>query len=569
MKPVGYIVGGVAALALVGYFAFFRKGEPEADIEYRYAPVSKGEVVASFNADGVLEALTTVEVRSKAGGTVDRLLVEEGDVVQMGDTIAIIDPRDTRAIYEQAQADLTSAQARAQQARVNLEQQDEATQLAVQDAEIAVERARINLEVAQENAKTQPIRTDSSIRTAEAALRTAREELRRTTEVTIPQRERDAKGDLDRTKADLDAAEANSRRVENLVEQGFVARADLDAARSRLESARAAFNTAQQRMSSLERQNDVDLATAQARVSQAEASLAEARTGTSQNVIIQKNLEEARKNFEQAKLNLEEAKNARLNVQLRKSDIQSAEAGTVRSRVSLDNARVQLDSTTVTAPRSGVVTVKYIEEGTVIPPGTSTFAQGTAIVQVADVSQMFVEVNVDEGDIASVKMGQVVRITVEAYPGKQFEGTVTRVNPAAQNSQNLTAVPVRVAIKLEEGMQLLPGMNARCEFITLNKPDVLMAPNQAVRTDEETNEPYVLVKGADPKKPERRKIEVGARGSNGVEIVSGLEDGEEVVIAEINLAELRELEARMKAAEQGGGLAGGGGGGGPRGGGRR
>jgi HlyD family secretion protein len=210
------------------------------------------------------------------------------------------------------------------------------------------------------------------------------------------------------------------------------------------------------------------------------------------------------------------------------------------------------------------VTLKYLEEGTIIPPGTSTFAEGTSIVQLSDVSEMYVECAVDEADISGVRSGQKVSIVTEGFPGVPISGIVTRVNPSATTLNNITAVKVRVKIDPTNKIRVLPGMNATCEFITLELNDVVIAPSQAVAPGE-AGKSTVRVKTDNPQKPEVREITVGETGNEGVEVKSGLSVGEEIVTAEINLAELRQIQQKMKEAEEGGGLAGGGG----RGGGQR
>jgi len=102
-------------------------------------------------------------------------------------------------------------------------------------------------------------------------------------------------------------------------------------------------------------------------------------------------------------------------------------------------------------------------------------------------------------------------------------------------------------------VQLLPGMNATCEFLTMQKKNILIVPNQAIQDDG-----TVRVKTKDPTKPETRTVVVGELGNDVVEIKSGLKEGEEVVTAEINMDELRAAQKKMEEAEQGGGLVGGG-----------
>lgn len=560
MKKPLVIVLSLAAVA--GAAWFFTRGAGDApEIEYRYAPIEAGELVSSISATGQVVALTTVDVKSKAGGKIVKLAVEEGSAVKQGDLIAVIDPADTQAIYEQAEADVRSAAARADQARTNARLTELSTGTSVADAEIALETAKIRLARTEEQATAQPKLSSAELQTAQAQLLAQEEALRMLERVTIPQQQRDAEGAASRTRAELSAAEAEAKRQEELWRKGYVSKGSYDRAIASLESARAASTTAEQRLKTLAADHASQLATQRARVDQARAALRQAQANQNRVTITQKDLEEARRQVRAAEISLQRAKNERLNVRARESEIRTAEASAVRSRVSMANAKVQLDSTTVLAPRDGVVTLKYLEEGTIIPPGTSTFAQGTSIVQISDTTRMFVECAVDEADIAQVRPGQKVRIIVEAFPGRRVEGVVRRVNPAAQTVQNITSIKVRVEVVPGAKVALLPGMNATCEFLTMVKPKVLIAPSQAVKR--EGQKTVVKLKTADPKKPATREVKVGETGNDGVEILEGLKEGDQVVVAEIDLKQLRETQQRMQEAMQGGGLAAG-----PTGGGR-
>jgi len=441
----------------------------------------------------------------------------------------------------------------------------------VRDAEVAFALARAQYAKAQQTATAQPTLTQADIKTAQANLASAQENFRLVQDVQVPQTRRDVQGSYDRSKADLDGAEAEMRRQERLLEMGYVAQSAVEKQRTAVESARAAFRLAEQRRNTVQAEIETQLRTARARVDQAEQTLRQARTNSNRDVITQRDLEIARQNVRGAEIALSQARTARMNVSLRRSDIQSARASAVRSEVAMRNARVQLESTTVLAPRDGIVPTKYLEEGTIIPPGTSTFAQGTSLVQIADTTQMEVECLVDEADIASVRTGQPVRIVVEAYPGQTFEGSVKRIFPAADTAQSVTTVKVRVTVKgpaksegetpREEGPVarrpkgggniLRPGMNATCEFIQLDRQGVLTVPQPAIVR--EGGNTYVRVKTSDPKKPEKRPVKLGAVGNESVEVVEGLKEGEEVVVAEVDLRAMRDRQAKMQQQQQGGG----------------
>lgn len=544
----------ILPILALGAYAFLGRRAPEgAEIEYRYATVAKGELMRSISASGQVVALTSVDVKSKAGGKIIKLAVDEGSYVHKGDLIALIDPSDTQAIVDQANADLSSANARANQAQKNLELEIAQSKNAVADARAALEAAKVRRERAKLQSDRQPSLTQANISQARASYEAAVADLDKLQKVSIPQMRREAQMTLNQATVQRDTAMADLTRQNDLLKKGYVSGATVDRAKSTAEAAKSAYETAKQRASTIEDDVQVSVRAQQKTVDRTKAALEEAQASTSDNDISLTAKQEADKNVRLAEIALQKAIDDQVQAEVRRSQVQEAKAETVHSRVSLQNAQVQLNSTTVLAPRDGVVTQKYLEEGTIIPPGTSTFAQGTSLVQISDVTQLYVECAVDEADVANVKDGQAVRITADAYPNQKMDGVVTRVNPAAKTDNNVTSVKVRVKVLPGSKVQILPGMNATCEFITMQHKGVLTIPSQAISDDG-----TVRVKSADPKKPEVRKIEVGDTGNDSVEVKSGLKEGEEVVTAEIDLAMLRETQKRMQEAEEGGGLAGGG-----------
>lgn len=553
-----WIVGGVAIVVGLVAYNVLKKGNTEAEIEYRYEPLARGELLRSTSATGVLVALTTVDVKSKAGGNVVKLAVDEGSVVKKGDLIALIDPSDTQAAYEQAAADLSSATAKADQARINFELQKANTQTAIANAKANLEAARIKLDRTRMQATRQPALTASMRASAKAAYESSLADQKKLLTVTIPQTRRDVQGNYEQARANLDAAQAEYARQIELNKKGYVSKASVEKSFASLEAARSSFQTAKQKLETLDQDIEVLKQSQELAVKRAKAAYDEAEASASDVEIAKKNLAEAETAYESARIALQQAIDNARNNKVREKDIQAALAGTVRSRVSKDNAKVQLDSTTVLAPRDGVVTTKYLEEGTIIPPGTSTFAQGTSLVQISDTTTMFADCTVSEVDISSIKVGMRVRTILEAYPGEPLDGVVVRVSPAAVTNNNMTTIKVRVKLfpSKNPNVKLLPGMNANCEFIQLSKPNVLLLPQQALKR--EGGKTTVRVKTADPLKPKTVEVKVGEMGNEAIELLSGLKEGDEVVVAEINLAELREVQKKMQEAQQGGGLTGGG-----------
>lgn len=495
---------------------------------YRTAEVVRTTVVRSITATGVLRTYNIVDVKSKAGGIVSKLYVDVGDVVKKGQLLARIDPADTLAAYNQAKADLEAANARIEQAQESLRLQREQSMLALQQAEANLRAAKARLQQAEERAKAQPTLTEAQLQAARTTLETARKALEQLEQVTIPQERAQAQANYEAARKALEAAQRNYDRLRELLQKGYVSQQQVDNAVSQLENARSQFIVAEKRLQTLEQDIQARLATARARVQEAEANLKSAEANRNQVELTRQALEEARAQYKQAETALEQARSNLRQIRLREADIATAKAQRARAEAQLYNAQVQLDSTTITAPRDGVVIARNVEEGTIVPPGASLFSQGTTLLQIADTSRMYVEVSVDEADIGLVRIGQPVLIMIDAFPAERFRGRVSRIDPQAVLEQNVTVVKVRVEV-LKPDERLKPGLNATCEFLVTRKPNVIAVPNEAVQESDAGNYVEVLAQG----RPQRRPVKVGVQGNELTEIIEGLREGETVVAGRI------------------------------------
>ncbi len=191
-------------------------------------------------------------------------------------------------------------------------------------------------------------------------------------------------------------------------------------------------------------------------------------------------------------------------------------------------AQANLENTYVRAPFAGTVLRKEAEVGEVVAPSVGGGLTRGAVVTMADLATLEVEVDVNEAYIARVKGGQRARITLDAYPDTAFRGSVRQVVPTADRQR--ATVQVKVSI-LDHDPRILPEMGAKVEFLEDAEPAATAArritvPAAAVRS--ENGRAVVWVVRND--RVERREVDAGPVSGNLREIRSGLSGGELLVV---------------------------------------
>lgn len=188
--------------------------------------------------------------------------------------------------------------------------------------------------------------------------------------------------------------------------------------------------------------------------------------------------------------------------------------------------------TKIYAPISGKIMKINVEEGETAVMGTMNY-QGTVLMTVADMSMMVAVVTIDETDVPTVSVNQQVEVIADALPDSVYTGKVTKVGLMPITSQLTTekVTDFEVEIELNEFSALLrPGMNVKTEIITNEKTDVLIVPIQASgkrKIDEKTTETVFTVQDG---KAALKEIVTGVSSDIDIEIISGIEEGDTVII---------------------------------------
>lgn len=200
----------------------------------------------------------------------------------------------------------------------------------------------------------------------------------------------------------------------------------------------------------------------------------------------------------------------------REVDFAIAETGVEQARAGLELAQIQLDNTTVEAPFDGVVAELLISQGSTVGP-QSPVARFVS-------SDIEVEIEIEENRINQVFEGQNVSLRLTAYPGQDFPATVTSIAPTAD--ENTRTFTVKVT-PVDAEAQLRSGMFADVSVLAAERDDVTLIPRDALVQQGDKQFVYVIEQG----QAQQRDVEVGISDGTQVEILSGLEPGDTVVIS--------------------------------------
>jgi RND family efflux transporter MFP subunit len=251
---------------------------------------------------------------------------------------------------------------------------------------------------------------------------------------------------------------------------------------------------------------DIDELTAQ--VTQAEGSLFSAQASLEQAELDLKRTDALAK---QGAVSAQALDTARIKRDLAVGQLRSAEGNLALLTARLQNA-------TIETPRAGTITKKYLQSG--------FFAKaGSPVVAVADVSSLLAKATVGEAQITEIKVGIPARILVAALGNKAFEGTVTRVSPAASlPSRTFTA---EVTIPNPEGA-IKSGMFAKVEVAGTVHKNAIVVPESALVMREDQKTVYVV---NSENKVQQRVLTLGYVGQGIAEVLEGVQEGEQIVTA--------------------------------------
>ncbi len=551
-----FLIGTSVFLLLgYGYYALTREPEPEIIT----AEVTRGEIVQTVEAVGEITSERDLKLQFPISGVVQQVLVKEGDAVKAGQRLAALRAGDLSASVQSALASLQAAQAEHQELKEGTRPED----IAIAEAELAnkeaqLESARDALKSAEE--KLALLQTEAGVSVGGGV---GEAESTASKEITVA---RTAIGVFDDVMADPDVIDAFQRGSPG---KDRVLKLDRDAAESTLkatasdfqfEDTTEALKTLREVRSGVAsvaktmddlfmnlttlpptstftraereaRKNDVatektNLQSALSAIDSSLKDLQDAVAGYDTKIATEQTAITSAKgdilNLETS-IRTETAKLALKRAGARPTEIQAAAARVRQAQADYERAVANYSDTVLFAPVAGSITKVNIKEGELL---STAFQQDAAITMLGDAPYR-IEIYASEVDIPKVALAQTGSIKLDSFPDRLFALTVAEIDPSATDVDGVPKYRIKLDfLSLDPGIKI--GMTGDVDIVTGRAADVLLVPARAV-LENDFGDTYVRILASNGEIEDRR-VEVGLQGENDVEIVRGLEEGEEVIV---------------------------------------
>jgi HlyD family secretion protein len=487
----------VAAVAGLAYAVWFSPGSDSAGLAT--ATVKRGPLLISITEAGTIQNRERVVIKSEVEGSNSIIyLISEGTQVEKGDLLVELDAS-------------------------KLEEQRDQQQITVMNAEASFVRTRENLAVVKSQA-------ESDIAEADLQLRFAEQDLKKYLEGDYLRSLKKAEADIKIADEELNRADDKLEWSKRLAAEGYITRTELRADE-------IAFKRAE---------IDLDLA-------KTDLELLKLYTH-------QRNLDQLRSDVEQAKKALERTKRrATADIVQAEADLKAKQSEYERQQARLKKCEDQIAKCRMRAPRDGVVvhattgesrrwrTAEPLQEGQQV-------RERQELIYLPSSHAMKVDVKIQEASLRKVRDGLPVRVTAGALPGREFWGRVGKVAmfPDAQMAwlnPDLKVYTTEIYLD-DDTAALAAGMSCNAEIIVEQHEDALYVPVQSIVRLAGKTTAYVLAAGG----PGPREVKVGLDNNQVIRIVSGLREGEKVLLSPPLAASVaaREPQAALIPVEKAG-----------------
>jgi HlyD family secretion protein len=460
----------ILLVGLLGTAACSGLGSTSSGVTQQLVNVAGGNITLSVSGNGKIETSREARLTFGSAGKVSKVIVKEGDKVKSGDVLAKLDTRSLELAVKQAQMSQSQAQGALMQAQL-AQRNAENTLDNLKNSGNSLKLGLINAQIARDTAQ---VNLDAGITAVDYVA---------------------VEGNLNEARAWYDYVQRMLGQNTGNTDSWILAQ---DRAKEQLKVAQAAYDNA------LSGYNSDQVNLKKKQLAAAELSI----------ILAQKNIDDLGKNVAVQELQVTSAAQT----------VKQSQQAVDLANLALADAQKQLDEATIIAPFDGVIAAVLAKEGdNVASPSMSP----APVIQMVNPNFLELVIQVDEIDIPSVKLAQEASIKVDALPDDVFKGKVTSVYPVPIEQGGIVLYQVKISLDVPEGSGAKVGMSASADIVSVKHENVLTVPSRAVTKN---NQGQSIVKVKSDNKIQDRVVVVGLDDGLKAEIVSGLNQGETVVV---------------------------------------
>ncbi|PJC40506.1 MAG: hypothetical protein CO042_03445 [Parcubacteria group bacterium CG_4_9_14_0_2_um_filter_41_8] len=536
------VIIGIIILMIGGMVLWFLKFRTTQGPEYVTETAQIGTLTQSVEATGKVESMQRIDLNFKAGGRIEQMNVKVGDKVRSGQVLARLDSRalmshisDAQAEVDKQKADYEKLVAGASDTDIKVTEDTVAQkQQDVASAENSLVNLRAKRKTELDNLKEKAI---TVLKNEVLVCQLAIEVINNTLDDPSANNSYayistdKQKAQLSKNSANIEISAVESSSGELSVISGdtdILSNLDdgklmLDSVKTALTDTMSVLNNANTTYSFLESDLDTlksSIQAQQATINTSRTNIVAAKTNWTDKIAYYNDqIAAAEDSVSQAESALTVAQ-SQLDLKKsppRKFEIDAQNARVAQAQASLSLALANMEESIIRAPLVGTITKKYYEAG-------EQTSLSSPVLEMIGEATLEIEVDIPESDISKIIIGQETKITLDAFGDeREYTGSVTFVDPAETLISDV--VYYRVKAAFSDSGQVKPGMTANVTIITDMKENALYVPVRAVKSRNGDKYIEVLENGLVVEKI----ITLGLRGDEGIEILSGLEEGDEVI----------------------------------------
>ncbi len=508
----------VLVLLVVIFIVWQVNQEDELDISTETIAARNIEEV--ITGTGHVKAQDDLEVSFELSGTLEEVLVEEGDEVEAGEPLARLDRELAREELEQARFELSAQDAQLREMMAGVTEEDaQRAREQVKTASTSLANARESLQDTQETHETRVKNAQEDLLTTGLQTKLASEEQRtrysyQPPEITGSYTGKDS-GEYRITLFSSQTDSGYSFRYQSNLEEGGTGRVSTRTSQplgNKGLEIRFPENFARHRgLEWVVKIPNTDHPE-YTKLRQAYESAQESRD---------KAVREAERRIREAEQNLQaaQAEYRAAVADVRGEKIETQQAAVERAEIAIRSAQTKLNKHTLYSPLDGEVYLKHLSRGETVSPGTPVFSLSGG-------DQPHLEIFIPEVDITNLELGDPAIARFDAFPDERFEAKTTRISGTAVDRQGVASFKTRLDLQ-DPDPRIRTGMTADLDITTAERSDVAAIPGRALIRKEDG----FFVRAMKDNTYEYRPVSRGLRGSDGwIEITSGLEEGDEIIV---------------------------------------